>query len=60
MVIVKGIRKVWKPDPVRVEVREASFFEHEPYLSASPRLANAFYLENVAYSWMRGTSEDIA
>ena len=59
MVVVKGVRTVWSPEPVRVEVREATFLSQGPLAKFKPVLANAFYLENVPYSWQPGTLEAI-
>lgn len=60
MVVVRGLRKAWDPQPVRVEVTNASYLERQPFASAAPRLANAFYLEHVPYSWKAGTLEPLA
>jgi hypothetical protein len=60
MVVVKGLRRAWDPRPVRVTVHEATYLERAPFASASPRLANAFYLEQVPYAWKPGEIEAIA
>jgi hypothetical protein len=60
MVVVKGVRRAWDPQPVRVTVREATFLERAPFADARPRLANAFYLEQVPYAWQPGTLEALA
>jgi uncharacterized protein YqjF (DUF2071 family) len=60
LLVVKGVRKVWSPEPVTVRVREATFLDQPPFRQGAPRLANAFYLENVPYAWTRGTLEDVA
>lgn len=57
MVVVKGLRKAWNPEPVRVDVRTASYLDGPPFAGTDVRLANAFYLENVPYSWKPGTLE---
>jgi len=31
MVVIKGLRQAWDPQPVRVDVKVASFLEHPPY-----------------------------
>ena len=59
MVVVKGLRKAWDPQPVRVEVREATYLSRPPFAGADVRLANAFYLENVPYAWKPGVLMDI-
>ncbi|HEY8210260.1 MAG TPA: DUF2071 domain-containing protein [Myxococcaceae bacterium] len=59
MVVVKGVRTTWDPEPVHVRVREATFLDRPPFAEARPRLANAFYLENVPYWWMPGTLEEL-
>jgi hypothetical protein len=60
MVVVRGLRRAWDPQPVRVEVREASWLEQPVLRDAGVRLANAFYLEAVPYAWKPGTLEAIA
>lgn len=59
MVVVKGLRKVWDPQPVRVAVRRVTFLESSRFAHANVRLANAFYLENVPYAWKPGMLEAI-
>jgi hypothetical protein len=60
MVVVKGVRKAWDPQPVRVEVRRATFLDSPRFVGAGARLANAFYLEGVPYAWKPGTLEAVA
>jgi hypothetical protein len=60
MVVVRGLRQAWDPRPVAVTVREATFLQGAPFGGAEARLANAFYLEDVPYSWKAGTLEAIA
>ena len=57
MVVVKGVRTTWNPEPVEVRVGTASFLDRPPFRDAQPRLANAFYIERVPYEWQRGTLE---
>jgi Uncharacterized conserved protein (COG2071) len=54
IVAVKASRQAWNPEPVAVEVREASFLESPDFSRADPVLANAFHVENVHYRWERG------
>lgn len=54
IVIVKGIRENWKPRAVHVEVERCTFLEKPPFNSVSPRLANAFFVENIHYRWESG------
>ena len=54
MVVVEGVRQNWKPTPVEVEISRSSFLEREPFSQAEPKLANAFFIENVPYSWRPG------
>jgi uncharacterized protein YqjF (DUF2071 family) len=60
MVVIKGLRQAWDPQPVRVEVREATFLERAPLAGVEARLANAFYLEGVPYAWKPGVLEDVS
>ncbi len=57
MVVIKGLRTSWDPVPVAVTVHEASYLEQPRFEGA--RLANAFYVENVAYAWKPGVLEPI-
>jgi hypothetical protein len=59
MVVIKGLRQAWSPEPVRVDVKQATYLEQSPFVGADIRLANAFYLTDVPYSWKPGTLEDI-
>ena len=52
---VRGVRLQWDPQPVAVDVRRNSFLEREPFCRATPILANAFHVHDVAYRWDRGT-----
>jgi Uncharacterized conserved protein (COG2071) len=58
MVVIKGLRQAWDPQPVAVEVREATYLERPPLSGLGARLANAFYLEGVPYAWKPGVLED--
>lgn len=58
MVVVRGLRKAWDPQPVAVEVSELTYLRK--FAGADVRLANAFYVENVPYAWKPGTLEDLA
>jgi hypothetical protein len=58
IVKIKGVRENWNPQPVRVEVGEATFFRHPPFDRIErPRLANAFFVEDIPYEWKRGQRE---
>jgi hypothetical protein len=54
IIMIRGVRERWNPQPVRVMVKRCTFLEQQPFCRAVPRLANAFYLENVPYRWERG------
>ena len=47
-------RQHWTPQPVSVEIKQATFFEREPFCRVKPILANAFHVQNVPYRWQRG------
>jgi hypothetical protein len=59
MVVIKGLRQAWDPEPIRVDVKEASYLERAPFAGADVRLANAFYVKDVPYAWKPGTLEEI-
>ena len=54
IIAIQAKRSRWNPQPVAVDVRRATFFEHEPFCRAVPILANAFYVRDVPYEWQRG------
>jgi hypothetical protein len=60
MVVIRGLREAWDPQPVKVDVKEATFLDHAPYAGADVRLANAFFVRDVPYAWKPGTLEPLA
>ncbi len=54
IIMIRGVRENWKPQPVRVAVTCCTFLEQEPFCRVLPRLANAFHLHDVPYRWERG------
>lgn len=54
IIMIRGVRENWNPQPVRVTVTKCTFLEQEPFCHALPRLANAFHLQDVPYRWERG------
>ena len=54
IIMIRGVRENWSPQPVRVNVATCTFLNQEPFCRAVPRLANAFHLQDVAYRWERG------
>jgi hypothetical protein len=51
---IRAMRQRWNPEPIEVEVRRNTFFDHEPFCQATPLLANAFHVHDVPYHWQRG------
>jgi len=56
IVMVRGRRSHWRPHPIAVEVERATFFTRGPFAGTVPRLANAFTMDAVEYSWDRGVA----
>lgn len=56
---VEGVRGEWNPRLVRVELGVPPHFEDFCIDPVIPRLASAFYLEDVPYRWRRGAVEKI-
>ncbi len=54
MVVVEGSRQHWEPRPINVDAWRVSLFDTAPLCDATPHLANAFIVEDVAYRWKRG------
>ena len=55
MLIVEGVREHWQPQPVAVESYQAGFFEQLGF--SQLRLANAFAVRDISYSWKKGRTE---
>ncbi len=53
-IAVRGHRASWKPRLVSVTVDTSTFFEQPPFVGCEIKLAAAFYIEAVDYSWDRG------
>lgn len=60
LVVVEGVRQNWRPRSVSVDVKTVDFFKHPPFKNAEPRLASAFFIENVPYWWKPGICEKLA
>jgi hypothetical protein len=60
LVVVKGVRKQWDPEPVHVDVRQNTFLQQEPFCRELPRLANAFHVANISYRWEKGRLEPLS
>jgi hypothetical protein len=56
---IEGVRQRWNPRPVPVIVLRNTFLEQPPFRSTGAVLANAFYLEDVPYSWRPGVREQL-
>ena len=59
IVMIEGVRQNWHPRPVAVRVLRNTFLDAEPFTSARPILANAFYIEDIPYRWKRGVVEEL-
>jgi hypothetical protein len=59
MIVVRGRRKVWAPQPVEVRVHKNTFLECAPFGSCGAVLAGAFYVADVPYKWDRGQREQL-
>ncbi len=61
IIAVQGIRQSWEPRPVRVHLeRPPTFFNSSLFQGVEPRLANAFHLQSVSYSWRPGYRVPVA
>ena len=54
LVVVRATRAAWDPQPLDVEVRQATFFDRDPFRQVEPVLANAFHVADIDYRWERG------
>lgn len=58
LIVVGSARVGWDPVPVEVEVKRLDFLER--FRDQEPRLANAFYVQDVDYRWKRGRLEPVS
>jgi len=56
---VEGVRQSWNPRPVPVMVHRNSFLQEPPFRTAGAVLANAFFVEDVPYTWRAGVREPL-
>jgi hypothetical protein len=54
VVLIRGVRSAWDPQPVSVRVDEIAFFGDARFRGEAPVLANAFHVADVDYRWERG------
>lgn len=54
IVMIRGRRSEWHPQPVEVDVKERTFLDDERFGGATPVLANAFHVADLDYRWDRG------
>jgi hypothetical protein len=59
LILIKGVRKKWSPQPVPVDVKTVTFFEQDAFRGTAPMLANAFYVSDIPYRWLRGRRETL-
>lgn len=59
IVMIEGVRREWKPQPVTVTVKTCTFFDLPMFNGAQPILSNAFYLRDVPYEWRKGRREPL-
>ncbi len=59
MLRVEGVRQQWNPRPVSVTVHRNTFMDQERFRSSEVVLANAFYLDEVPYSWKPAIREPL-
>lgn len=51
IVMIRGRRSRWQPRQVAVEVSTCGFLDQAPFDGAEPRLASAFHVADLDYSW---------
>jgi hypothetical protein len=59
-VAVKGVRDRWNPRPLAIDHAEVALFQQPPFAAATPRLAAAFQLHDLAYAWTAGAVQPLA
>lgn len=59
IVMIKGVRRNWRPRSVAANVARCTFIQHAPFDRAAPLLANAFYVREIEYGWLKGVREKL-
>jgi len=59
IIMIRGVREHWKPQPVGVDLLKCNFLKSPPFCEAPPILANAFHLQDVPYRWERGVRRPV-
>lgn len=59
VLMVEGVRQEWHPRNIEVDVKTVDFFRYGPFKNVEPRLASAFYIENIPYWWKEGRCEKL-
>jgi uncharacterized protein YqjF (DUF2071 family) len=54
IIAIKGVRREWRPRIVPVQVKQCNFLSLPAFAGATPVLASAFYVSDIAYRWERG------
>ena len=54
IVMIHGRRSEWHPRPTAVDVKACTFLERAPFDGVEARLASAFHVADIDYSWDRG------
>jgi hypothetical protein len=57
LILIKGVRKQWNPQPVQVKLRRITFFNRPEFRGVRPILASAFHVANISYEWQKGRRE---
>jgi hypothetical protein len=60
IIVIKGVRKNWNPRLVPATVHRATFFDHGVFAGTHPRLASAFFVQNIDYQWNPGVRHSLA
>jgi uncharacterized protein DUF2071 len=60
VIVIKAFRAHWDPQPVSVDVRHLTFFDHGPFAGTRPLLANAFHVADLEYGWERGLRRTVS
>jgi hypothetical protein len=56
---IQASRERWRPQPIRVEVRENTFLRSPPLSLAEPLFAAAFHTQDIDYRWERGVRDPL-
>ena len=59
LIMIRGVRANWNPQPIAVRVLRNSFLERPPLADCQPIFASAFHVQDIPYRWDKGVQVEL-